>query len=205
MDIVVGSGHPRAFTTKDAARLPASKSFKPVIAVQLTSADAAGRAARLGTMIDWSLGVLAAALCLGGCVYWAVAEDNFERSELLPFPFVAGAAALFALWFFRRRRKVWPARLAERARDCPPPGSIAVSEAGLSLGDQTHAWANLTLRQLTVLSRSDEGSLTYLINRLLLVGPDGPFSLDVYLMRGGQPIVDAVYVRLKPSPESLPA
>jgi hypothetical protein len=198
IEFVEGSKAARTFTQKDAANIAVPKKFAPAVGTQLTPAEAAGRIAKLGAFIDWFFGILAVGLFAGGLIYWAIADDNFERSEMLPFPFVAGAMALFALWFFRRRRGAWPAKLVERARDCQPPGPISVGEDGLTFSGKMYSWASLTMQRVSVIVRNDDTSWDYLINRLTLKGADGPFSLDVFLMRDGQPIVNAVYLKLKP-------
>jgi hypothetical protein len=54
------------------------------------------------------------------------------------------------------------------------------------------------MQRVSVIVRNDDTSWDYLINRLTLKDADGPFSLDVFLMRDGQPVVNAVYLKLKP-------
>ncbi len=200
MEIIENERPPRPFTAKDAADIAAPKAFRPAQAMQITPAQAAGRIARVGRFIDWFLGLLGAGLIAGGFVYWSVADDNFQRSETLPFPFLAGAMALFGMWLFRRKLGAWPAKLAERARSCPPPGPVACSEDGLTFGGKTRAWGSLKLLCVGVIVRTTETGYDYFVNRLQILGADGPFWIDPHLMRDGQAVVDAAYLRLKPAP-----
>jgi len=197
VDIIVAGAAPKTLTAREVAKITLPKAFRPATAEQWTAEEASRRTMRMGVVIEWLLGALSVALVIGGLAYWALGPADFDKAEILPFPFVFALLALGGLWLFHRRLGLWPARFAARARDCPPPGPIAVSEEGLAFGGRTRAWASLRLERAEVVVIHDDSSSSFVINRLGLVGEDGPFCLDTWLMNNGQALVDAVYLRLR--------
>ena len=197
MDIVVNGAKPRPPTAKDLKKLNVPKRFKPASGAILSIDEATRRSAKLGGYGMAGLIVFALLAFIGGFLYWANAPDDFEKSEFLPFPFLLGAIFLgFALllrWLMGRS----PDKIAEFAKGCPPPGPVATSEEGLRLGETLHPWASLRLDQLGVWISGDDGGTDYVVRRVNLTGEAGPFALDTALMRGGQGVVDGVWLRLK--------
>jgi hypothetical protein len=203
LDIVIDRGAARLMTEKDAAMMAGPQRPGPASGEIITAAAANARVATLRIVLDIGLLVLAAAAFAGGIYYWASAEDNFEKSEILPFPFVLAAMmlGLFALLRWLRRRR--PLHLDEIARKMPPPGRVEASDNGLTIGSSTFAWADVRCTRIGVVSRTDDGGPgDYMLQWAMIDLAGAPTTLDANVMRGGVSVLNVIYRRCVAAPTS---
>ena len=196
MEIVVSAGAPRPMTEKD-AKLIAGPRKPGQATAEILSVDAAlARVAALHSAFDIALVALAAALLASGLYYWENAEESFEKSEFLPFPFVLAALCLGAILWFRRRRRSHPPNFDLEALGLPPAGKVSVSDEGLTIGAQTYPWRDVVCTRIGVVRRRDaEGPTDFLIQWAMIEADGTSLKLHSSLMSGGQPILNAIYRR----------
>ena len=203
LEIVIDLGAPRPMTEKDAAMMAGPKRPGPASGEIITAAAANARVATLRKVLDIGLLVLAAAAFAGGAYYWASAESNFEKSEMLPFPFALAALllGLFALLRWLRRRR--PLGLEEIAREMPPPGTVEASDSGLTIGSRTFAWGEVRCTRIGVVSRTDDGGPgDYMLQWAMIDLAGAQTKLHAHVMSGGVPVLNAIYRRCAAAPTS---
>jgi hypothetical protein len=192
------NGKPRAaLSARDDVSLARKPGRNAVSATIISSEQAALRVARLGAVLDAFLlgGAIAAAAGAGA---WQVfAADDFDKSTVT-FGLI-GLAILLAVTasIVHVRRAAWPAKLTARSIGLPPAGSeVSADAAGLTIASRTWLWSELQIDEVHIVSRSaGDGSTSRQIERLVLTAAGAPVALDTFLMRGGQPVVDAAFRR----------
>jgi hypothetical protein len=182
----------------DEARLAGAPPAHTVSATILSVEEAVRRVARLGTALDVFLFAAAAAALVGAGAWQALAVEDFDKPTVTYGLLALGVILVTIVFIARNRRAVWPARLATRASELPPPGStVSANETGLCVGERTWPWMALRITELHVVRRAGgDGPVDHQIERLLLDRGGAPLVLDTFLMRGGQPVVDAAYRRV---------
>jgi hypothetical protein len=192
-------GKPRAvLSARDDASLARKSGPSAVSATIISDQQAALRVARLGTVLDAFLVGGAIASGVGAGAWQAFAADDFDKSTVTYA--LLGLAVILAVtaYIVYVRRAAWPAKLTVRSIGLPPAGSdVSADDAGLTIASRTWRWSELQIDEVHIVSRSGaDGSTDYQIERLVLLTAAGaPLALDTFLMRGGQPVVDAAFRR----------
>jgi hypothetical protein len=191
-------GKPRAaLSTRDDASLARKPGRNAVSATIISDRQAALRVARLGTVVDAFLVGGAIASGVGAGAWQTLAVDDFGKSTVT-FGLI-GLAIILAVtaYIVHDRRAAWPAKLSVRSIGLPPPGSdVSADDVGLTIASRTWRWSELQIDEVHIVSRSGgDGSTSHQIERLVLTAAGAPLALDTFLMRGGQPVVDAAFRR----------
>jgi hypothetical protein len=191
-------GKPRAaLSARDDASLARKPGPSSVSATIMSNKQAALRVRRLGTVVDAFLVGGATAAVIGAGAWQIFAADDFDKSTvtygLLGLAIVLAATAYIA----HGRRTAWPAKFAVRSTGLPPAGSdVSADDVGLTIASRTWRWSELQIDEVHIVGRSGgDGSTDYQIERLVLTTAGAPLALDTFLMRGGQPVVDAAFRR----------
>jgi hypothetical protein len=191
-------GKPRAaLSARDDAALARKPGPSAVSAMIISDEQAALRVARLGTVLDTFLVGGAIAAVIGSGAWQAFAADDFDKSTVTYA--LLGLAIVLAVtaYIVHNRRAAWPAKLSVRSMGLPPPGSdVSADDVGLTIASRTWQWSELRIDEVHIVSRSGgDGSTDYQIERLVLTAAGASLALDTFLMRGGQPVVDAAFRR----------
>jgi hypothetical protein len=191
-------GKPRAaLSARDDASLARKPGPSAVSATIISVDQAALRVARLGTVVDAFLVGGAIAAGIGAGAWQAFAADDFDKSTVTYG--LLGLAVILAVtaYIVHGRRAAWPAKLSVRSIGLPPAGSdVRADDVGLTIASRLWRWSELQIDEVHIVSRSaGEGSTSYQIERLVLAAAGAPLALDTFLMRGGQPVVDAAFRR----------
>jgi hypothetical protein len=192
-------GKPRAaLTARDDASLTRKPGPSAVSATIISDQQAALRVARLGTVVDAFLVAGAVASGVGAGAWQAFAADDFDKSTVTYG--LLGLAVILAVtaYVIHIRRAAWPAKLTVRSIGLPPAGShVSADDVGLTIASRKWRWSELQIDEVHIVGRSGgDGSTDYQIERLVLTAAGAPLALDTFLMRGGQPVVDAAFRRM---------
>ena len=195
---ILQKGKPRAaLSARDDASLARKPGRNAVSATIISNQQAALRVARVGAVVDAFLVGGAVASGVGAGAWQAFAADEFDKSTMTYG--LLGLAILLAVtaYIVHVRRAAWPAKLTARSIGLPPAGSdVSADDAGLTIATRTWLWSELQIDEVHIVSRSaGDGSTSHQIERLVLTAAGGPLALDTFLMRGGQPVVDAAFRR----------
>lgn len=166
----------------------------------LSLEEAAGRSQWSPQLLNGLAGLAGLMLIVTLVVEAFVASDAAPVNRLLAvsLPVASGSLALFVLSEWLKTRKL-DVHGAGRASAAAPPGQqVRLDEQGLSVGDLTADWAQVTVKRLDLNydSGGDSDTPCLRVERVALVAGDKQVSLDRDLLSNGEEIVDAIYARL---------
>jgi hypothetical protein len=183
------------FTAKQEKQLRLTRELASVSGSILSAEEASAAFRR---RMNWQYGALAV-VALAAIAGLALAADALDA----PLIYLSAAVILILLmgvlfYAYRRRMTAWDRDLAPRVHAVAAAGSaVEMTDLGLAVAGHAYAWPSLKIDALELIKVSDEGTITFFIDRLVLVSARGPIVLDSALMRNGRVLVDNAYRRLR--------